>query len=126
MGPDDWPDKFYNNRVKTLDLDFLDSMRDSGTLCDVTLLVDGAEFPAHKVVLAASSPYFQAMFTSSFKEKDESRQEIHGIDHETFRIILNHIYNGKKLEITERNEHKLEDLFEAAYFPTIELPQSCL
>ena len=116
MGPDDWPEKFYNNRVKTLDLDFLDSMRDSGTLCDVTLIVEGVEFPAHKVILAASSPYFQAMFASSFKEKNESKQEIYGIDHETFRIILNYIYTGQKLDINEHNEHKLESLLEAACF----------
>ena len=116
MGPDDWPDRFYKSRVKTLDLDLLDSLRESKTLCDVTLIVEGVEFPAHKIVLAASSPYFQAMFTSCFKEKDESKQEIHGISSETFRIILNYIYTGKRLDINEHNEHHLETLFEAACF----------
>ena len=116
MGPDDWPDRFYKSRVKTLDLDLLDSLRESKTLCDVTLIVEGVEFPAHKIVLAASSPYFQAMFTSCFKEKDESKQEIHGISSETFRIILNYIYTGKRLDINEHNEHNLESLLEAACF----------
>ena len=42
----------------------MNDMRKTGQLCDVTLEVAGTEWPAHKVVLAASSAYFKAMFNS--------------------------------------------------------------
>lgn len=37
-------------------------------LCDVTLVCGKAEITAHKVILAACSKYFQAMFTSGMCE----------------------------------------------------------
>lgn len=35
-----------------------------GTLCDVTLVVQGRHLAAHRVVLAAASHFFSLMFTS--------------------------------------------------------------
>ena len=46
----------------------LNELRNQELLCDVHLVAEGAKFPAHRVVLAAASPYFQAMFTGGFKE----------------------------------------------------------
>ena len=50
------PESLFNRRNVGFDVDFLNSMRDSGTLCYIILIVDGVEFAAHKVVLTASSP----------------------------------------------------------------------
>jgi hypothetical protein len=36
-------------------------------LCDVNLLVEGQKIRAHKIILAAASPYFKAMFTGRNK-----------------------------------------------------------
>ena len=41
----------------------LDELRNQALLCDVHLVAESAKFPVHRVVLAAASPYFQAMFT---------------------------------------------------------------
>ena len=51
------------------------SLRLTKSLCDVTLQNEqgGRQFEAHRVVLAASSPYFRAMFTGSM---EESRQHV--------------------------------------------------
>lgn len=41
----------------------INAFRVNDELCDVTLLVDGHKIRAHKIILAAASPYFKAMFT---------------------------------------------------------------
>nr|XP_023990412.1 kelch-like ECH-associated protein 1 [Salvelinus alpinus] len=53
-------------------LQAMEDFRRHEMLCDITLHVTykdtTADFKVHKVVLASCSPYFKAMFTSSFKE----------------------------------------------------------
>lgn len=49
----------------------MNRFRKNKELCDVVLLVDGREIYTHRVVLAACSAYFRAMFTG---ELAESRQ----------------------------------------------------
>ena len=46
----------------------LSHLREDKTLCDVELEAGGKRFPIHRVVLAAGSSYFEAMFTRGFKE----------------------------------------------------------
>ena len=41
----------------------MNKLRKAEQLCDVTLKVDQTLFPAHRLVLAAVSDYFAAMFT---------------------------------------------------------------
>ena len=41
----------------------LKSLRGDEDLCDVVLKVGSTSISAHRVILAASSPYFKAMFT---------------------------------------------------------------
>ncbi|XP_028994757.1 kelch-like ECH-associated protein 1A [Betta splendens] len=54
----------------------MNEFRQQGQLCDLVIHATYKErivdFKVHKVVLAACSPYFRAMFTSSFKECDAS------------------------------------------------------
>ena len=37
-------------KVVTMDLDVMNSLRVSGTFCDITLVVESMEMPAHKVI----------------------------------------------------------------------------
>ena len=39
-----------SEKVVTMDLDVMSSLRVSGTFCDITLVVDSVEMPAHKVI----------------------------------------------------------------------------
>lgn len=42
--------------------------RKRGQLCDVVIKVGGQEFLAHRVVLAATSDYFDAMFSNGVSQ----------------------------------------------------------
>ncbi|EMP37571.1 Kelch-like protein 12 [Chelonia mydas] len=56
-------DVMTNCHAKSI-LNAMNALRRSGTLCDVTLRVQRQAFAAHRIVLAACSDYFCAMFTS--------------------------------------------------------------
>ncbi len=61
----DGPKEFYRQDHGPLLLDQLASLFEDSALTDVTLKAScGATFPCHRVLLAASSQYFRAMFTS--------------------------------------------------------------
>ena len=48
------------------------SMWREGRLCDVTIVVEGRSFPAHRLVLSAESPlYMKPMLSTSFAESRE-------------------------------------------------------
>ena len=46
----------------------LEQLRSTNILCDITLVCGKIQINAHKIVLAACSEYFQAMFTSGMCE----------------------------------------------------------
>ena len=46
-------------------LAMLERLRQEGQMIDVTLVAGNTHIPAHRAVLAASSPYFYAMFTGT-------------------------------------------------------------
>lgn len=56
-------DIMTNSHAKSI-LNAMNALRKSNTLCDITLRLEGTDFPAHRIVLAACSDYFCAMFTS--------------------------------------------------------------
>lgn len=67
---------------------------------DVVFYIRGREFPAHKVVLAARSPTFLAMFeeatsSQSGKYNKSQRIEIKDVEPDTFLQALKYIYTGK-------------------------------
>ncbi|XP_072051899.1 kelch-like protein 12 [Amphiura filiformis] len=69
-------------------------------LCDIIINVGGKAFHAHKNVLAARNEYFQAMFTSGFREATESEVNIDG-KAEIFEVLLEYVYTGK-MKITRK------------------------
>ena len=79
----------------------LEDLRDQELLCDVHLVAEGAKFPAHRVVLAAASPYFQAMFTGGFKENQMSEITLNDTSSKGLESVLDAIYTGELLLLEE-------------------------
>ena len=53
---------FTDSHAKSI-LTTMNNLRKCNTLCDVILRVGDKDFPVHRIVLAACSDYFCAMFT---------------------------------------------------------------
>ena len=90
----------------------LNAHRHSKILCDVKLMVDGQEFPAHKGVLAANSNFFLAMFTTEMMEKDKTTVSVESVSAAAMERLLEYMYTG---QIQIHVENVLE-LVEASNF----------
>ncbi|KAJ1423782.1 SKP1/BTB/POZ domain superfamily [Sesbania bispinosa] len=66
----------------------------NATLSDVTFLVEGKRFYAHRICLLASSDAFRAMFDGGYREKDARDIEIPNIRWEVFELMMRFIYTG--------------------------------
>uniref|UniRef100_A0ACD5U334 Uncharacterized protein n=1 Tax=Avena sativa TaxID=4498 RepID=A0ACD5U334_AVESA len=69
----------------------------SSTLSDVTFLVEGKRFYAHRIALLASSDAFRAMFDGGYREKDARDIEIPNIRWDVFELMMRFIYTGSVL-----------------------------
>uniref|UniRef100_A0A3Q3IS68 Uncharacterized protein n=1 Tax=Monopterus albus TaxID=43700 RepID=A0A3Q3IS68_MONAL len=83
----------YTNPSHALSvLGVLNEQRLRGQMCDVVLIVADQRYQAHKSVLAASSEYFQSLFT----RRDAESLKVVNLDFcepDAFEIVLNYIYS---------------------------------
>uniref|UniRef100_A0A8C5P6Q0 Kelch like family member 34 n=1 Tax=Leptobrachium leishanense TaxID=445787 RepID=A0A8C5P6Q0_9ANUR len=86
--------------------------KSQGQLCDVSLVVDGQEFPAHKSLLACSSDYFRAMFKEYTKESKAAVIHLKVISATGLENILDFIYTSW----LSLSMYSLEDTLEAACY----------
>lgn len=82
------------------------TLRERKGLCDVTLQAEERQFSAHRVILAAGSPYFNAMFTNNHRESFASSIDLNGIDAATLELLIDFIYTSS-LDIREDNVQNL-------------------
>ncbi|XP_072923581.1 kelch-like protein 3 isoform X3 [Hemitrygon akajei] len=80
----------------------MNELRSKSTLCDVTIVAEDVEIEAHRIVLAACSPYFCAMFTGDMTESKAKKVEIKDIDGHTLSKLIDYIYTAE-VEVTEEN-----------------------
>lgn len=71
--------------------------------CDVTLIAENMEIPAHKMVLASCSAYFYAMFSSfDFEESRQDKITVQGVDFHALQLLVEYVYTSY-VEVTENN-----------------------
>ncbi|XP_037400541.1 nucleus accumbens-associated protein 1 isoform X2 [Pygocentrus nattereri] len=77
-------------------LECLNEQRLQGLYCDVSVVVKGHAFKAHRAVLAASSSYFRDLFNSSAGSKTPTVVELPpAVQPQSFQQILAFCYTGR-------------------------------
>ncbi|KAH9363686.1 hypothetical protein HPB48_022222 [Haemaphysalis longicornis] len=80
---------------------------ESHLFSDVVLAVDGREFHAHKSVLAARCPVFEAMFEHDMEEKTKNRVDIIDVAQDVFQEFLSFIYTDRAPNLEKFAENLL-------------------
>jgi BTB/POZ domain len=94
-------------------LEMMKLMYDSHQLTDVCVTVDSQHFFCHRAVLAATSCYFHAMFTSNLAESRQADIQLHEVDADSVGALINYAYTGRVC-ITRLNVQNL--MFTASLF----------
>ncbi len=95
-----------NEEHKNTLLSNMKSLHDSRQLIDVTICIQDNEFPCHRNVLAATSPYFRAMFTTDLNESKQDRITILEVDAKSVQQVIEYAYTGC-IEINKGNAQNL-------------------
>ena len=73
----------------------LSLMRNDHASTDTVLVAGEAEVMCHRAVLAASSPYFRAMFHGTLRESREQRIKLDGVTALALKRLVDYIYTGR-------------------------------
>ena len=98
--------------------------REQGEFIDVYLKVREEVFSAHRIVLAASSDYFHAMFAHGMKESNQEVIELkdESISAAALKIVLDSIYSG---DLQVKDENVLDVLVAADHLQVTSVVQHC-
>ena len=98
--------------------------REQGEFIDVGLKVGEEVFSAHRIVLAASSDYFHAMFAHGMKESNQEVIELkdESISAAALKIVLDSIYGG---DLQVNDENIFEVLVAADHLQVTSAVQQC-
>ena len=98
--------------------------RQQGEFIDVGLKVGEQIFSAHRIVLAASSDYFHAMFAHGMKESNQEVIELkdENISAAALKIVLDSIYSG---DLQVNDENIFEVLVAADHLQVTSVVQQC-
>jgi speckle-type POZ protein len=83
----------------------------SQTGADITFLVSGESFAAHKLILAARSPVFMAEFFGDMKEKSSQSVEIEDMEAAVFKVLLQFIYTDTVPEFGQQEAADSEAIY---------------
>lgn len=102
--------------------------RKEGFLTDCTFKFENQLFPAHRIVLAAKSPYFEAMFKGSFPEAQTGAVipiVMDGLEQKSVEMVLDYFYTGE-LDLANATVVQIVNLLRlSSYFMLPHLEQLC-
>ncbi|CAO2211639.1 unnamed protein product [Urochloa humidicola] len=88
----------------------LDHLLHCPETCDVSFVINGESFPAHRAILAARSPVFKAQLFGSMADAKMSSITLHDIAPTTFNAMLRFVYTDS----LPGGDENFEDLLAAA------------
>ncbi|CAN9502432.1 unnamed protein product [Ophioblennius macclurei] len=104
----------------------MDEFRHQEMLCDLVLHVTykdkAVDFKVHKVVLASCSPYFRAMFTSSFRERSASEVNLPDVCPQVLGKLIDFAYTS---HITVGEKCVLHVLLAAMRYQMEDVAKAC-
>ncbi|KAI0232585.1 Kelch-like ECH-associated protein 1 [Lamellibrachia satsuma] len=104
-------------------LEVMNVLRQNKKLCDVSLKAESRTFPAHKLVLAAASPYFKAMFcTSGMRESEMIEIPLQGVTASVLGTLIDFAYTSE-INVSELNVCAL--LPAATMFQIVHVVEAC-
>lgn len=95
---------------QTLLQDGLCDLLENEKFVDCILKIQDKEFPCHRLVLAASSPFFKAMFLSDLEEGKKREIVLRDVEPGVMGMILRYLYTSD-INLTEQN---VQDIFMVA------------
>ncbi|XP_003217775.2 kelch repeat and BTB domain-containing protein 12 [Anolis carolinensis] len=78
-------------------LNQIKNMKELTEMIDVVLVAEDEKFPCHKLMLAAFSPYFKAMFTCGLIECTQREVALHDMSAESVSVLLHYMYTAELL-----------------------------
>jgi len=102
--------------------DDMEKLASMDALSDVVIICGGEKFKAHRAVLAARSPVFEAMFTHEMAEKSSGQVKIPNFKSNEMRDFLHFLYHAK----LESFEHSVKLLDLADKYQVATLKELCV
>lgn len=93
-------------------------------MSDVTFLVEGRPFYAHRVLLFTASPRFKALLSSK-PSSDTTCIEINYVKYPIFQLVMQYLYYGGAESLLIKNNEIMELLSAAKFFQLEALQRHC-
>jgi hypothetical protein len=90
----------------TESLPIMREIRRTGKLCDIVIKVEDQSFSAHRIVLAATIPYFYGMFSQEYQESKKKEIVMKEIEATSLESLINFAYSGL-IKIDSQNVQNL-------------------
>lgn len=114
--------RIHCNQLFRNSYETLNRLRNTREMCDVEIITDNCTIYAHRLVLAAASSYFRAMFLSNLIESQQKEIHIDGISYPILSNLIDFCYTGNLVI----SIHNVTNMLEAAdRFQLLDAKSTC-